>query len=427
MRTIITAKKLADALPALLSIIPKKPKFQVLENIQCVATKEGIRLRASNLTSFLTVHIQCEVIKTGSCCIPAKLFSDIITKQAKNSGDLTLILEDTKLSICGKEKQVISVISDEEFIEFPLLGSTFKDINVNGIEFFNKAKTLCNYVCKNNSDISFNSVHLASGKLVACDSYKLAYADLKVNEDAPNVFISPDLIQVLGKLNLVKKLANLESEDITIKVLAYPYEDDRLIVSFDNWELIQKTSKYKPLPLINLDKTTAYTDLEFDRQQLLSKIKAAIVCSDSKLTRLWLHLQNDNLYFVTANSQDYLTASGSAVSYLIEAEQFLKIVDSLKAKTVKLKLPHTRNLIGIEVDDFNLGLFPIEPKDSDNEILEELNTEGTTEIVTSLEVDSNTLISAEIRNTVFYLQNLLESVTDVQLKEAIVKEVLAIL
>jgi DNA polymerase III sliding clamp (beta) subunit (PCNA family) len=439
----------------------------VLANIYCQTIKEngkeGIRLRATNLQSYLTVFIACNVVESGECCIPAKLFSDIITK-TKSNGVLELILSGNgeQLTIVTNNlKQAIKSFDASEFIEFPKPQETDKQVTVDGIQFFNKTKTLCEHISKNSYTENLNNVHLAYGRLAACDGYKLAYADLKVSKDAPNILVPPDLIPVLNKLNLVKKLKDQENTDITFSVQEYELTNsDLLFFNFDNWELVQRTRSYRPLPNTNLEEGTVYTEVEFDRQHLLSRIKAAIICNEKKITRLWLHLQAGNLYFITDNSSDYLEANTSGViaSCLIEAEKLVQIVDSLKTKTIKIKLPHSWGLLGVEVDDFNIGLLSMESTDYDRMILNEfvealgvkslvekaweelpqLSTEVNHETEEALpEIKSTAVavlepvtteptIDSQVKDATTQLQNLLATVTDVQLKEAIVKEVLAL-
>ena len=467
MRIITTIKEVAEALPGLLAVTPKRPTHAVLANIHCQTIKEngkeGIRLRATNLQAYLTVFIACDVIEPGECCIPAKLFSDIVTK-IKVFGVLELILSGNgeQLTIVTNNlKQAIKSFDASEFIEFPQPEKTNKQITVDGIQFFNKTKMLCGHVSKNSYTESLNNVHLAYGKLAACDGHKLAYADLKVSKDAPNVLIPPDLIPVLNKLNLVKKLKDLENTDITFGVQEYnTTNSDLLFFNFDNWELVQDTRSYNALPDTNLEEGTVYTDLEFDRQHLLSRIKAAIICNEKKITRLWLHLQASNLYFITDNSSDYLEAytSGVIASCLIEAEKLVQILDSLKTKTIKIKLPHSWGLLGVEVDDFNIGLLSLKSKEHDQITLDEfvktlgvkspveiaweelpqLSTEVNHETEEALpEIKSTAVavlepvtteptIDSQVKDATAQLQNLLATVTDVQLKEAIVKEVLAL-
>lgn len=464
MRIITTIKEVAEALPGLLAVIPKRPTHAILANIYCQTIKEngreGIRLRATNLQAYLSMFISCDVVEPGECCIPAKLFSDIITK-TKSNGVLELILSGSgeELTIVTNNlKQAIKAYDASEFIEFPKPEKTDKQITVDGIQFFNKTKTLCSHISKNSYTENLNNVHLAYGKLASCDGYKLAYADLKVSKDAPNVLIPPDLILVLNKLNLVKKLKDLENTDITFSVQEYELTNsDLLFFSFDNWELVQSTRSYRPLPDANLEEGTIYTEVEFDRQHLLSRIKAAIICNEKKITRLWLHLQASSLYFITDNSSDYLEAytSGVIASCLIEAEKFVQIVDSLKTKTIKIKLPHSWGLLGVEVDDFNMGLLSMRSKDHDQITLDEFvetigvksqvelaweelpqpTTHETEEALPEIKstavavlepITTEPTIDSQVKDATTQLQNLLATVTDVQLKEAIVKEVLAL-
>jgi hypothetical protein len=112
----------------------------------------------------------------------------------------------------------------------------------------------------------------------------------------------------------------------------------------------------------------------------------------------------------------------------------------------------------VEVDDFNIGLLLMKSKDYDqitlDEFVETIGVESPVEITwkelpqLSTEVNHETeealpeikstavavlepvttepTIDSQVKDATTHLQNLLATVTDVQLKEAIVKEVLAL-
>jgi DNA polymerase III sliding clamp (beta) subunit (PCNA family) len=466
MRIITTVREIAEALSGLLSVVPKRPTHAVLATVHVETVKEGIQLKASNLQSYLTVFIPCQVLEEGKTCIPAKLFSDIVTKQTKGKNsfgelELGVYVKDELTIVTNSGRQTIKVNDPTEFIDFPQPDTTDKKLTVDGIEFFNKCKTLSNHVSKNEHTGNLAHIHLAGNKLAACDGSKLAFSNLRMSEGSPSILIPPELVPILNKLNLVKTLTELENTNrinITFGIQSYEV-NDYLFLNVGNWELIQRTQSYQPLPNFLLDDTTIYSELELDRQHLLSRLKAAIICCGQKSTKLWLHLQKGSLHFLTKNSCDSLTTGvvGDA-SCLLEAEHLLKIVDSLKVSTIKLRLPHTRNLIGIEVDDINIGLMVGEPKDDDQAILNEFlesiqaikqhhqgfyQTVIAEPVVVAEEIDrasaeikqtavavlepiqSEPNVDDKVREAIAHLDHLLLTVTDIQMREAIVREVIA--
>lgn len=475
---IVTTIDITEYLPGLLSVVPKKPTHAVLANIYLETVKEGYKeglvMRATNLEGFLEVFIPCDVRESGSVCIPAKMFSDILSAQTKGKKKVLGTLElssdaDNLISIkTSSASQKLQGMSDDEFPEIPRLNKQSK-ITVNGVQFVNKCDLLSKYVSTDWTKRVLQTIKVSQGKLLATDGYKIVFADLRTKGDFENFGIYPATISTLKKLNLAKKLADLECEDIDLLVESGSTYGS-LFIEFNNWKLTWRLGEYgKDLSHIGIKGNT--TTLEVDHADLISKLKAAIACSDStRATKLWLHSQAGRLYLIADNSKDSSeTSITDPISFIINAERLLEVIGSLKMKTVKLILPQSSDciLMGVEVDGVNVCLGGRERENSDTDILDEFieNTEfiSTRDVINKIyqeeveakleplakirqvpdpvetlpepnqtavavlePVPSEPTVEDQVRDAIAHLQSLLATVTDVQMREAIVKEVMAV-
>jgi DNA polymerase-3 subunit beta len=478
MRIITTVSDIAEYLPGLLSVVPKRPTHPVLANIYLETVKEehkeGIILRATDLSGFLEVFIPCDVRESGSVCIPAKMFSDILTVQTKSkkkvSGTLELSSDgDNLISIkTSSASQKLQGMSGDEFIEMPKQDNA-KIVKLNGVQFVNKCDLLSKYVSTDCTKQVLQHIQLANKKLIATDGHKIAFAAIQTNEGVTDFCINPAMVSTLKRLNLVKKLADLECEDIELLVEDI-YQYGSIFVEFGNWRLNWRTVEFKDITK-HIPILANVIAFEVDRADLISKLKAAIACSDiTKATKLWLHSQAGRLYLIANNSKDSLeTNITEPVSFIINAENLLIVIETLKVKVVKLILPQSEadGLMGIDIDGVNVCLARRKRDNGDTDILnkfiENTNFIGTRDIINkiyqeevmaSLEplvkkrqavdivetlpepkqitvavlepVISEPTVDDKVREAIAHLQSLLATVPDVQMREAIVKEVMAV-
>lgn len=463
MHIITTVPDVLKYLPGLLSVVPNKPTHAVLANVYVETVtdgyREGVLFRAANLSGFLEAFVSCEVKEAGSICIPAEIFSDILVAQNKNKKTLKTLelstdadnLISIKTSNCS---QTLQGMSGEEMPLIPRFEQT-ETIIVNGVQFINKCSLLTKYCSKDPTKLALQTINLSQGKLTASDGHKVAFSEIDTTEYVGTVSIYPAMIDTLKKLNLVKKLADLECENIMLVVESGLF--NFVSIEFGNWKLIWRTGT-SDLDFDGISVSGKTTTIEVDRKELVSKLKAAIVCRNQKITGLWLHSQAGRCYLIAVNSKDSLETDDitDPASFFLNAENLLSVVESLKVSTVKLVLPLNADskLMGVEVDGVNVCLSGKNKDDSSNDILsnfiektqfvstrdvinkiyqEEIEakleplTSKKQQVVATLEpIPVTTELDARLQNAINNLKTLLATIEDVQMREAIVREVLAV-
>ena len=98
--------------------VAQKSTLSVLEGILCQAC-DGLSLTGYNMETAIVYHIDAEVMESGSCILPAKLFGDIVRRLPE--GQVTVVVDDNyKVSIrAGYASFQISAESAEDFPELP--------------------------------------------------------------------------------------------------------------------------------------------------------------------------------------------------------------------------------------------------------------------------------------------------------------------
>jgi DNA polymerase III subunit beta len=78
MKIKIKQKELSKVLKNIASVVKSINTLPILDNIKVDVDDTGLYLSATNLETYVTKHIDCEVIETGSLCANAKVFKNII-------------------------------------------------------------------------------------------------------------------------------------------------------------------------------------------------------------------------------------------------------------------------------------------------------------------------------------------------------------
>ena len=98
--------------------VSQKSTLQVLEGILCKAG-HGLYLSGYNLETGITVRVEADVVESGSCIFPARLFFDIVRRLPE--GQVTIVVDENyKVSIRASYASfTISASDPEDYPELP--------------------------------------------------------------------------------------------------------------------------------------------------------------------------------------------------------------------------------------------------------------------------------------------------------------------
>ncbi len=119
MKFTITRERLQEGLAAVGATVPTKTTLPVLANILVEATKDGVRLSATDLDIAVSTVVPAEVDAPGAVTVPAKKLLEIVRElpsaaiRVTGSGEQRVSIE------CGRSRFKLLGISKEEFPNFP--------------------------------------------------------------------------------------------------------------------------------------------------------------------------------------------------------------------------------------------------------------------------------------------------------------------
>jgi DNA polymerase-3 subunit beta len=119
MKFTITRDKLHEGLTAVAASVPVKTTLPVLANILVEASKDGLRLSATDLDIAVSTTIPASVDQEGSLTIPARKLSEIVKELPNAAIRMTGSGEQRVQIECGRSKFKLLGISRDEFPAFP--------------------------------------------------------------------------------------------------------------------------------------------------------------------------------------------------------------------------------------------------------------------------------------------------------------------
>lgn len=114
MKVSVLQENLAKAVARTNRIVSPKPLLPVLSNILIKATKEGLLITASSIETTESVLIGAKVEKEGGLCVPAKVFSELVSSLPQDA----VVLEEKEGSLlvsCGGVRATVAGVAAGEF------------------------------------------------------------------------------------------------------------------------------------------------------------------------------------------------------------------------------------------------------------------------------------------------------------------------
>ena len=119
MKFTITRDKLHEGLTAVAASVPAKTTLPVLANILVEASKDGLRLSATDLDIAVSTVIPASVDQEGALTLPARKLSEIVKELPNAAIRMTASGEQRVQIECGRSKFKLLGLSKEEFPAFP--------------------------------------------------------------------------------------------------------------------------------------------------------------------------------------------------------------------------------------------------------------------------------------------------------------------
>ena len=119
MKFTITREQLQEGLAAVAAAVPAKTTLPVLSNVLVEATKQGLKLSATDLDIAVSTTVPADVDADGGTTLPARKLVDIVRELPSAPIRVTAAGEQRVAIECGRSKFKLLGLPREEFPSFP--------------------------------------------------------------------------------------------------------------------------------------------------------------------------------------------------------------------------------------------------------------------------------------------------------------------
>lgn len=178
-------------------IAAKKTRLEILEHLLLTATGDAITLTASNLTSWITVRVDGEVLEPGLAILQAENL-----KLIKKCSDKLIIYKNySNIVVEGTRKlEFTQTYNSDEFPESNHVIKGQKAFSINASEFKNALK-IKRMASKEEIRPQLNSANIRGNRIMALDGYRLGVINLNVdNRYNGDLMIPLETVEQLDKI-----------------------------------------------------------------------------------------------------------------------------------------------------------------------------------------------------------------------------------
>ena len=212
MHFYVDAKELSSGVLSVIKALPVRTTMPILEGIFVEATKEGVRLKCSDLMLQKECLIPATVEEEGRVIIPGKLFSEVVRKLPDAICDIRQNAKSVDLS-CGRAKSSLQCIEFEEFPEMRFTGETF-ELAIDREECRDMILETVFATAQDESKPILTGALLEIGEslsMIATDAYQFAMRSVPLKES-----VQPREIVIPGKslLEIARMMDETEEEAV---------------------------------------------------------------------------------------------------------------------------------------------------------------------------------------------------------------------
>lgn len=343
MQLTCSQSELAQALSLVSRAVPAKPSHAILGNILLEAIGGGgkINLTAFDLVFGIKSSIEASVINPGTVAVPAKVFSDIVSKLP--NGDISLHLEQiddgTVLRIKHKRnKYDIRVVSADEFPTLPV--SQSKPIAIQSSFLLSGLRATIFTASSDESKGVLTGVNLIIDKHLirfgSTDGHRLSTIELDNElESIPASITIPagslaELEKVLSKTSASEDIVSLFIDDAQV---IFEWNNQRLVAR----ALESQFPDYRQLVPVQFDRMS-----QCDRKELISAIDR-LASLNGSFVKIHFNSKSQQMALSsvaqsTGEGLDIIDAqiSGDEVIICFNAEYLIEGLKSLSSSEVQI-------------------------------------------------------------------------------------------
>ncbi|NUO16276.1 MAG: DNA polymerase III subunit beta [Planctomycetaceae bacterium] len=231
MHIVSARDQLADALNLVASVVNSRSTNPITQNVQLVADKTGLELRATDLEVSVRRKLsEVQVKKPGACLLNASLVANLL-KDIRND-TLEIVVSGTKSELkAGRDRFELQGADPEEFPKLPEKGQD-ASVTMSGKDFAAAIRKVGRSVALEKGRYALNGVLLEPAKsaieFCGTDGRRLGY----VKAPAKGKEVKYQVIVPTKGYNLISKVIGNQDTDVTLYL-----SENRLVANIGGTEV----------------------------------------------------------------------------------------------------------------------------------------------------------------------------------------------
>ncbi len=294
MHFYIDSKELTEGVLSVIKALPVRTTMPILEGISLEATKDGVKLKCSDLMLQKECILPATIEEEGMAVIPGKLFSEIVRKLPEAIAEITLNGKSLEIS-CGRAKSSLQCVeATEEFPEMRFGGETFT-VRMDHTDCKDMINQTVFATAQDDSKPILTGVLLELGEeinIVATDAYQFAMRSMALKNPVP-----PRNVVIPGKsMAEISRMMDETEEDVELT-----FTKTHVCVNIKHSKLVARLLdgdyiKYKQI--LPKEHTTR---VMIDKNELMESIDRAQLMAREGNNNIVMKFHNNKLT-ITANS-----------------------------------------------------------------------------------------------------------------------------
>ncbi len=294
MHFYIDSKELTEGVLSVIKALPVRTTMPILEGISLEATKDGVKLKCSDLMLQKECILPATIEEEGTAVIPGKLFSEIVRKLPEAIAEITLNGKSLEIS-CGRAKSSLQCVeATEEFPEMRFGGETFT-VRMDHTDCKDMINQTVFATAQDDSKPILTGVLLELGEeinIVATDAYQFAMRSMALKNPVP-----PRNVVIPGKsMAEISRMMDETEEDVELT-----FTKTHVCVNIKHSKLVARLLdgdyiKYKQI--LPKEHTTR---VMIDKNELMESIDRAQLMAREGNNNIVMKFHNNKLT-ITANS-----------------------------------------------------------------------------------------------------------------------------
>ncbi len=268
----------------------------ILECILFQCTKEGITLRATDISISIKTTLQAEVLKEGEVAIPARFLYEIISKFPESDVSFNMLTENTVEISCVNSKVCIQSMNPAEFPTFPEINATgsvkiqekvLRDMI--GQTIFSAAQSEDKPIL---TGVMFN-ITKDNLEVVALDGYRMAVRNQPVISEVEASCVVP--------ARTAREVARIiEDTEKTVKIML---SGNMALFETDGTQVYTRLLEGEYIKYKNLLPKNHKTEIVVDKEMIKDSIERASVLAREGSNNLVKLDIRDNILDISSNSE----------------------------------------------------------------------------------------------------------------------------